>query len=90
MSETGSLEFFIFSSTTSDSKGFNRFKKVQKDLAIISGFVPLPPIYTLGFHFSKYASVSADIMMQRNKDFTSHGFPVDVLWIDIQWADQNS
>lgn len=28
--------------------------------------------------------------MQRNKNFTDYKFPVDVLVMDIQWADQNS
>jgi hypothetical protein len=35
-------------------------------MALITGFAPLPPIETLGFHFSKYAEVSADIIMERD------------------------
>lgn len=42
LSESGSLEVFMFASTTSSENGFNRFKKVQQDLAIVSGYVPLP------------------------------------------------
>lgn len=44
----------------------------------------------LGFHFCKWANISAEMLMQRNQDFTSYGFPVDVLWMDIEWADQYS
>lgn len=29
----------------------------------------MPPIEVLGYHFSKYAEVSADIMIQRDSDF---------------------
>ena len=46
----------------------------------------MPPIETLGFHFSKYAEVTADIMLQRDNDFESYGFPVDVYWMDILYA----
>ena len=32
--------------------------------------------------------MSADRLRKRNVDFTRFGFPVDVLWSDIQWAQQ--
>jgi alpha 1,3-glucosidase len=88
VSESGALEFFVFASATSGSS--NRVKKVQQDLAFVSGFAPLPMIQTLGFHFCKWANVSAEMMIERNRNFTKFGFPVDVLWMDIEWADQNS
>ena len=43
----------------------------------------MTPIHMLGFHFCKWYNISADMMMQRNRDFTNYGFPVDVLWMDI-------
>ena len=46
----------------------------------------MPPIEALGFHFSKYAEVSADIMMARDNDFETYGFPVDYYWMDILYA----
>lgn len=88
VSESGALEFFVFASATSGSS--NRVKKVQQDLAFVSGFAPLPMIQTLGFHFCKWANVSAEMMIERNRNFTKFGFSVDVLWMDIEWADQNS
>lgn len=47
MSITGTMEFFLFSSDQSP-------KKVQKILTKLVGFAPLPPKYSLGFHFSKW------------------------------------
>ena len=86
-SESGALEFFMFASTlSSDTSETNRVKKVNKDLATISGFAPMPMIQTLGFHFCKWANVSAEILMERNRDFTEYGFPLDVVWSDIEWA----
>ena len=68
-SESGALEFFVFASTVSKetlTTNTNRVKKVNKDLATISGFAPMPMIQTLGFHFCKWANVSAEMLMQRN------------------------
>jgi hypothetical protein len=47
----------------------------------------MPLLHTLGFHFCKWANVSADMIMERNKNFTLYGFPVDVLWMDIEWSE---
>ena len=87
-SEAGALELFVFASAQNGKT--NRIKKVQEDLAIVSGFAPLAMVQTLGFHFCKWANVSAEMMIERNRNFTEYGFPVDVLWMDIEWADQYS
>ena len=83
-SEANVIELFMF---TSGNKG-GRVKQVNKDLATISGFAPMPLLHTLGFHFCKWAPVSADMLMDRNAKFTDYGFPIDVLWSDIEWAQQ--
>ena len=89
VSEAGALEFFMFASSVETKKGsLNRAKRIQENLRTITGAAYLPPVHTLGFHFSKYAPASSDIIRQRNADFTKYEFPVDVLWMDIQWADQ--
>ena len=85
LSESGALELFVFASASTGST--NRFKRVQEDLAIVTGFSYLPPVHSLGFHFSKWDDVSSDIMIERNRLFTEHGFPVDELWMDINWCD---
>ena len=88
LSETGAIELFLFSSSVETKAGsLNRNKRVTNDLTTVTGFAPLPPLHTLGYHYSKYYEVSADIIMERNRNFTDYKFPVDVLWMDIQWAD---
>jgi alpha 1,3-glucosidase len=52
--------------------------------------VPLPQHHALGYHFCKWANVSAEMIIERNRNFTEFGFPLDVLWMDIEWADQYS
>ena len=78
VSESGQIELLLFSS---DSP-----KKQVNTMAQITGFAPLPPIESLGYHFSKYAEVTADIIMERDQNFESYGFPLDFLWIDIEYA----
>jgi len=81
----------MFSSTVKTKKNsLNRAKRMQEKLRTVTGAAFLPPVHTLGFHFSKYAPASSDIIRQRNADFTKYEFPVDVLWMDIQWADKDS
>jgi len=66
--------------------GANRVREIQTDMMTVSGKMPLPPIQMLGFHYSKYAHVSTDIIMDRNGNFTESKVPVDVFWMDIYWA----
>ena len=76
VSESGALEFFTFATTGSP-------KKISRLLADITGYAPLPPIFSLGFHFSKWDATSAQIVMERNELFSTYQFQVDVLWQDI-------
>lgn len=80
VSESGVLELFMFAS---DSP-----KTQLEALSTISGHATLPPIEALGFHFSKYAEVTADIMLERDDDFEAYGFPVDYYWMDILYAQE--
>ena len=58
-------------------------KVILTKLSEISGFAPLPPMNSLGFHFSKWDEVSATVISHWNRDFTNYKFPVDVFWMDI-------
>ena len=79
VSESGQLEVFLLASASP--------KHQLEKLSYITGNAPLPPIEYLGYHFSKYADVSAMIMMRRDADFNSYSFPVDVFWMDIGYAE---
>lgn len=62
VTEAGRMEFFLFGSASQDSP-----KKVQKTLANIVGYQNLPPIFSLGFHYSKWERItSAARMMEWN------------------------
>jgi len=87
VSESGIIEFFILSSATSELRKNNAAKDVLYRLSTVTGFAPLPPIYSLGFHFSKYEQTSAEKVMYRDESFEQLQFPVDVYWLDIKHTD---
>lgn len=58
-------------------------KRIHKRLAMITGFMKLPPLFSLGFHYSRWEKTSAKQIINYNDKFEEHGFPLDVLWMDI-------
>lgn len=81
ISEGGMLEFFIIAATTP--------KRLQKLLATVTGFPALPPLFSLGFHYSKWEDTSAARIIEYNEKFEANGFPLDVLWMDIGYTMDN-
>ena len=73
------MEFFIMGSAISP-------KLVNKALSEMSGYAPIPLLSHLGYHFCKYEQNTAQMLVDRNRNFTKYGFPVDVLWTDIEYS----
>ena len=81
ISEGNALEFYLLGAEASP-------KHLQKKLSELTGYAPMPPIHSLGYNFAKYEPTSADKIIARNSDFSSYGFPVDVFWFDINYAQE--
>ena len=75
----GKFEFFVFGTTKGP-------KQNQKILSELTGYAPLPPIHSLGYHYCKFKENSAELMIERTADFTIYGFPVDVFWSDLYYT----
>jgi len=57
---------------------------VARSLASVTGYQALPPLYSLGYHYSKWdRETSANLIMNLNERFEETAFPVDVFWLDI-------
>ena len=82
ISEGNALEFYLMGSEGNP-------KKLQKKLSELTGYTPMPPIHSLGYHFSKWENNSAHQIVERNHDFSHFGFPVDVFWFDSEYAQDN-
>ena len=84
MSEAGQIEFFLFATTKSP-------KKQQNLLSTITGFINLPPLSMIGYHYSRWewetsANRTSDFYL---KGFEDAGIPLDVVWLDIGHTDGN-
>lgn len=79
ISEGNALEFYLMGAEGNP-------KKLQKKLSELTGYTPMPPMHSLGYHFSKWEHNSAHQIVERNNDFTNFGFPVDVFWFDSEYA----
>lgn len=75
----GKFEFFMLATTTGP-------KENHTIHANLSGFPPLPPIHSLGFHYCKWEENNALMMVERSKLFTQYEFPLDVLWTDLYYT----
>ena len=81
-SETGAIDFFMIASLLPLG--------LQRKLAKVTGLPPLPPIYALGFHYSKWEqATSAYRMYEYVTRFNQSNIPLDMLWLDITSTDES-
>lgn len=57
--------------------------KLQK----LVGVTPLPPIWALGYHQSRWGYGGAADLVELDRQFSKHEIPVDGLWLDIDYMD---
>ena len=79
ISEGNALEFYLLAAEGEP-------KKLQKKLSELTGYLEMPPIHSLGFHYSKYENTTAHDVVKRSHTFDHYSFPVDVFWFDIEYA----
>jgi alpha-glucosidase len=56
-------------------------------LAKLTGYMPLPPLWSLGYQQSKYSYETAVIVAQIADTFRAKKIPCDVIWVDIDYMD---
>jgi alpha-glucosidase (family GH31 glycosyl hydrolase) len=56
-----------------------------KSLTAIGGDVPLPRKYSLGAWYSRYWPYTSSEYRDLVKEYDSHGFPLDVIVMDMDW-----
>ncbi len=65
--------------------GIDRYRTALRDLAIISGHVPIPPRFMLGSWRSRYHSFTAKQFRQFVVEYDAHQIPLDVMVMDMGW-----
>lgn len=53
---------------------------------MITGYLPLPPYHSLGFHYSKWEPISTHYLVSLLDEFNQLQMPVDNLWLDIEYT----
>lgn len=54
----------------------------------LTGRAPLPQMWTLGYHQSRWSYASADEVLEIAKDFRKYGIPCDAIHLDIDYMDE--
>ncbi|BES89296.1 neutral alpha-glucosidase AB [Nesidiocoris tenuis] len=79
MSESGDIDVFILPGP--------KPMDVFRQYTALTGTAPLPPIFSLAFHQSKWDYNSQDDVDALDKAFDEYDIPMDVMWLDIEHTD---
>lgn len=79
MSEAGVIDvFFMLGPKPLD---------VFKQYTALTGTAPLPQMFTLGYHQSRWNYNDQDDVIQTAENFDVHDLPLDVMWLDIEYTE---
>lgn len=79
ISETGALEVFLFGGPT--------LQDCVRQFTALTGVGPLPQYYNLGYHQSRYSYMTQDDVEDVVNKFDENDFPMDAIWLDIDYTD---
>ncbi|HEX6126017.1 MAG TPA: glycoside hydrolase family 31 protein [Pyrinomonadaceae bacterium] len=78
----GELDYFVFTGGTERSP-----KKILEDYAELTGKTPLPPMWALGNHQSRWSYFPEKRVREIAEGFRSRKIPADVIHLDIDYMD---
>jgi alpha 1,3-glucosidase len=81
VSESGILDVFLLPGPTPED--------VFAQYARLTGATPLPAHWALAYHQCRWNYVSSDDVRGVQKRFDDEDFPVDVFWLDIEYAEDH-
>lgn len=61
--------------------------EVTRKLQKLVGVTPLPPIWSLGYHQSRWGYGGHDDLMELDAQFEKHQIPCDAFWLDLDYMD---
>lgn len=73
--EGGELDYYVIDGPTP--------RQVLERYTALTGRVPLPPLWALGYHQSRYSYFPDDRLRDLARQFRERRIPADVLWLDI-------
>ncbi|KAL0072619.1 glucosidase II [Marasmius tenuissimus] len=81
ISESGIMDIFLMPGPTPED--------IFAQWARLVGTTPLPAQWSLGYHQCRWNYVSSDDVRTVQKRFDEDDFPVDVFWLDIEYAEDH-
>ncbi|KAK9685059.1 Galactose mutarotase-like [Popillia japonica] len=79
VSEGGVIDVFVLTGPT--------FESAAKQYISLTGPAPLPQYFALGHHQSRWSYLTQDEAEEVIREFDNHDFPLDVIWLDIDYTD---
>jgi len=79
MSESGVIDLFILPGPKPNA--------LYEQYARLTGRIPLPPMFALGYHQCRWNYRDQDDIYQVHDKFEELDYPYDVLWLDIEHTD---
>jgi hypothetical protein len=70
--------------------GEGGYTQFREDFLELTGPVPMPPLYTFGFWYSRWYPYSEETVLARIDEFRENGYPLDVFVIDTDWREGGS
>lgn len=61
------------------------YKKALLDFTKVGGKLPMPPLYALGYWYSKYEKYSEQDFKNIVNDIKKNDIPIDVMVVDMDW-----
>lgn len=61
--------------------------RVSALLAYLTGYMPLPPLWSLGYHQSRWSYYPESEVMRIANTFRDKKIPIDVIWFDIHYME---
>ncbi|HET7580331.1 MAG TPA: glycoside hydrolase family 31 protein [Bacillales bacterium] len=77
--EGGQLDYYVFAGPTP--------KRVLEQYTTLTGKMPLPPKWALGYHQSRYSYESEQEVRELADTFMEKGIPLDAIHLDIHYMD---
>jgi alpha-glucosidase len=79
--EAGELDYYFFYGPDS--------KKVVSDFTALTGRIPLPPLFSLGFQQCRYSYYPEARVREVVNEFRKRKIPADVIYLDIDYQEKN-
>lgn len=80
MAESGVLDFFVFLGPGNH--------EVFEQYGQLTGNTALPQMFAIGHHQCRWNYLDQDDVLQVSSKFDEYDIPMDVIWLDIEYAEE--